>query len=437
MHTPYGVRDYLPYDCYMKRELEHAIESVFHKSGYLSVMSPTFEHIEVYDGKGSINQKQMYKFIDKDGEILALRSDFTPAIGRMVASNFHKFTEPIRICYTGSIFRYNKSYQAQLREYTQSGVELLGDNSPCSTMEVLLLAVNALQTAGLKIFKIALNQVDFIKGVLDEAGFSPEDRLFAEESILKKDFISLSDFVADKDIPETVRDFLQNMPLFIGGEEIIDEAAKRIHNAQSQRALEEMRQILREFDAYGLSEYVELDLNMLGNLDYYTGLIFSGYTQGSGFSIIDGGRYDTLMSQFGADLPSIGFSININELMIALKKQGTRLLPDVSSALLFRSAHETPHYFSVLKMFLSANIKIENSFHDTLEEAIAYATKKNIANVLHFINDEKTQWIDLQGQKERILEEQDLSRWIESGALLTEKKMQLTPNTRTERESLS
>lgn len=403
MHTPYGVRDYLPYDCYMKRELERAIEGVFHKSGYLSVMSPTFEYIEVYDGKGSINQKQMYKFIDRDGEILSLRSDFTPAIGRMVASNFHKFAEPIRVCYTGSIFRYNKSYQAQLREYTQSGVELLGDNSPRSTMEVLLLAVNALQTAGLSIFKIALNQVDFIKGVLDEAAFSPEDRLFAEERILKKDFITLSDFVAEKNIPDAIRKFLQNMPLFIGGREILDEAARLISNEKTRHALDELRQILDEFESYGLSEFIELDLNMLGNLDYYTGLIFSGYTAGSGFSIIDGGRYDTLMSQFGTDLPSIGFSININELMIALKKQGTRRIPEISEVLLFRSVGTTPHYFSVLQTLLSHDVRIENSFHQHIDDAFSYAIKKKIRHVLHFMDGQKLEWMDLESDSKQIL----------------------------------
>lgn len=322
--VPDGVKDYIPNDFIIKSELIKKIESTFLKYNYSLVETPMFEFIEVFEGKGSVHKNQMYKFIDRNGDVLTLRPDLTPPICRLVsANNLYKNT-PLRLCYTGNTFRYNENYQGKLREFTQSGAELMGSKD--ATIEILDMAINSLITIGLNNFRLDISQINFFEGLTEESSITKKDIVTLQKYLINKNFVAVSEMAKSINIPNKIKQFLCNIHAFIGKTDVIENAKNYFTNKKSLDALDNLLDIFDKLKLLGIDKYINFDLSMIGKLDYYTGIIISGYTYGTGFSILDGGQYDNLMKQFGHDLSAIGFSMKINNLMQALENQDVRRL---------------------------------------------------------------------------------------------------------------
>ena len=103
--------------------------------------------------------------------------------------------------------------------------------------------------------------------------------------------------------------------------EILDQAEKMVSNETSRQAIARLRRVYEILKLYGKEKYVGFDLGMLNKHNYYTGIIFKGYTYGTGDAVLKGGRYDNLIEQFGKKAPSVGFAIVLDELMTALQRQ--------------------------------------------------------------------------------------------------------------------
>ena len=131
IHTPEGVRDIFGQECDKKRYLQRQIEKLLRSYGYQSIETPSFEFFDVFSKEvGTIASKNLYKFFDREGNTLVLRPDFTPSIARAAAMYFAEEQMPIRLCYEGSVFINNSSYQGRLKETTQMGVEFLNEDTP-------------------------------------------------------------------------------------------------------------------------------------------------------------------------------------------------------------------------------------------------------------------------------------------------------------------
>lgn len=315
LHTPEGVKDYLPEEYAIKKQIENSVQGVFAKYGYKAIDTPAFEFIQVLDGMGGIDAGRMYKLLDRDGSILALRSDFTPAIARIAATAYSAADIPLRFSYVGSCFRYNESYQGKLREFTQAGVELIGKTGIEADTEILNAAIESLLAAGLDDFRIDIGDVNFLHGILEGSGISAEMTDKIRSSILDKNYVGVSQMAVDLDASVEVKNILIDLPMLIGGIDLLERLESVVRNKRSRASLEYMHKI---YDALSEnSKYISFDFSVMGQMDYYTGLVFRGYARGTGFSIVDGGRYDNLVSNFGADQPAVGFSVNINNLMAA------------------------------------------------------------------------------------------------------------------------
>jgi ATP phosphoribosyltransferase regulatory subunit len=321
LHTPDGFRDYLPPEQFFKKRIEDGLESVFHRYGYSSVATPVLEYAEVFADKGSVDPRQMYRFIDRDGDMLTLRSDLTPPVARVIAANFADGDMPLRFCYAQNVFRYSPSYQGKLREIPQAGIELVGAGGDEADAETLAVAIDALLGAGLKDFRIDVGQVRFLQGMLEESGLEPSVCETLRERIAARDFVAAEAIGKQHRAPPNVRRLLSDLPIFSGNAEILDEVLLETDNEKSREALQNLKNIHSILKDYGFEKYVLFDLSMAGKMDYYTGIIFRGYTSGLGFSILDGGRYDGLLARFGLNLSSVGFIIKVHNLACALKKQ--------------------------------------------------------------------------------------------------------------------
>lgn len=333
LHTPNGVNDILPAECAVKKELESTIWSVFASIGYKEVETPTFEYYDCYAGSGGqISQETMFKFFDDQGRILVLRPDFTTSIARMAATKESSRTLPLRYCYTGSVFRAEQTEGARQREFTQSGIELIGSYSPAADAEVISAAIEAILAVGIEEFSMEIGQVAFFNGLIEQAGLDETLTEKLRERIDSKDSVGIKTIVSKLAIDEDIKNLMIELPYLFGDMSVLEKADVKGLNKTSKAALANLKRIYELLCLYGFEKYISIDLGMLQSIDYYTGSIFKCYTRGIGFPVCAGGRYDNLMGKFGAPMGAVGVAIGINRVMSALGRESAE---GVSSSLIF------------------------------------------------------------------------------------------------------
>jgi len=322
MNIPEGLNDLLPEEVFKRRFLENKISQVFTKWSYQEIITPTFEFYEILaKGAGTIMKKEMIKFFDRKENIVALRPEMTTPIARVTSTKLKGEPKPLRFYYMGNVFRYDDFKVGGQREFCQAGVELIGVNSKEADAEVIALAVECLKNSGLKKFFIDIGHINFFNGIMQSIKVKEERKQEIKKAILNKDFVLLEKILSLEDIKDREKEFILKMPTLRGGEEVLEGAEKMIDNKLSLSALREIKEIYNLLRDYGLEEYILIDLGIIRDFDYYTGIIFEGYTDYLGFPVCGGGRYDNLCSKFGRDLPSTGFAIGLERLAIILEKE--------------------------------------------------------------------------------------------------------------------
>lgn len=320
---PYGTRDFLPREAARKRAVEGALAQLFGSWGYDEVVTPTFEYLETLQvGSVSESEQHMFKFLDKNNRILALRPDMTTPIARTAATRLREAQPPLRLFYLTNVFRYEQAQAGRQCEFYQAGVELLGAPGPAADAEVIALAVAAMQQTGLTQFQISLGQVDFINGIMEESDLSPLQRQQVKVAMVRRDLVGLGEILAASGLSSAAQKFLQTIPILHGRQEVLDQAYQMAPNAVSKAALDNLSDILELLAGYGVEKYVNFDLGLIRDFDYYTGMVFEGYTPGLGFPLCGGGRYDHMLAAFGSDNPATGFALGIERVLLAQERQG-------------------------------------------------------------------------------------------------------------------
>ena len=152
LHTPEGVRDIYGKEYAAKLGVEEVIRRQFNLYGYQDIQTPTFEFFDVFSREiGTTPSRELYKFFDKEGNTLALRPDFTPSMARCAAKYFMEEDIPIRFCYLGNTFTNTSSLQGKLKEVTQMGAELIGDDSVEADAELIAMLIAASAIGGASI----------------------------------------------------------------------------------------------------------------------------------------------------------------------------------------------------------------------------------------------------------------------------------------------
>lgn len=323
LHTPEGVRDIYGDECIRKLNLQEEIHQVFKKYGFYDIETPTFEYFDIFSREvGTTPSKDLFKFFDREGNTLVLRPDFTPSIVRSAAKYYENTKLPVRLCYKGNAF-INESavYQGRLKETTQMGAELFGDGSVESDAEMIALVVDTLKAAGLTKFQIEIGQVEFFKGLLEEAGLDEQEGENLRKLISKKSFFGIEEMLSSKSIDKELKDVFLRLSEEFGSVEIIYEAKSWTNNGRANAAIDRLIKLYELLQVYGCDQYVSFDLGMLSKYKYYTGIIFKVYTYGIGEAIATGGRYDNLMQYFGKASPAIGFVLFIDHLLTAMQRQ--------------------------------------------------------------------------------------------------------------------
>lgn len=323
LHTPEGVRDIYNEECEKKLELQDRLHKALKRHGYHSIQTPTFEFFDIFGKEvGTIPSSELYKFFDREGNTLVLRPDITPSIARSAAKYFMDEEMPIRLSYMGNTFINNHSYQGRLKESTQLGAELIGDDTVDADAEMIAMAIDALKSSGLKDFQISVGHVEFFRGLMEAAGLSEEQEEVIRELIANKNFFGVEEEISDCSMNQNLKELFGMLGTIYDNAVSFEEA--KTYAADYPRVYKAIRR-LEDLDAvlkiYGVDKYVTYEFGMLSSYHYYTGVIFAGYTYGSGEPVVKGGRYDKLLTYFGKDAASIGFAIVVDQLMAAISRQ--------------------------------------------------------------------------------------------------------------------
>ena len=317
-HTPEGLTDVLVEECETKFRIESTAREVFVHHGYHMVQPPTFEYYDVYDAAVT-KPENMFKFFDNNGRMLALRPDLTTSVARMAATK-PLGDLPYRIAYSGSAYRNDEAFSnTRQREFSQVGIELIGNDGTDADAEVIGIAAEALIKFGITDFQIDLGQVDYYKGLSEAAGLSEAVSDSLREKINDNDFVAIDNMLEELDVSDELKDNFRELPKMFGGIEIVVSALEnKSLNEKSKKALENLMQVYDGLKNSGYENYLAIDLSMVPNLDYYTGIIVRGFAKGVAFPVCSGGRYDNLTEKFGRRLPATGIAIGVERIMSAL-----------------------------------------------------------------------------------------------------------------------
>ena len=304
--TPPGALDLTGDAARRRRSLQRATVQVLERGGYEELLPPTFEYEDVFlRAGGSGVAERLLRFPDRDGRILALRYDFTSSIARIASTTFAGATLPLRLSYSGKVYRQEPERGGRPRETLQVGAELLGDGSLQADVEIVRLTLELIRSAGLDDFQVNLGHV----GVLAPGLAALEEPLRAQVRrwIDRKDRAGLTRALAGRggDASTLVR-----LPFVIGRRDTLESTLREAPPA----ALAGLRHLLALDDALadGERRHVVYDLGEVRGIDYYTGVHFEVYVAGAGRAAGAGGRYDELMGRFGRPMPAVGLSLDLD-----------------------------------------------------------------------------------------------------------------------------
>lgn len=318
--TPQGSRDYLFEECDDRRTVEHELSVLFKENNYRKVITPAIEYFDVFKSDNvGIESEMMFKMSDSKGRTTVLRPDNTMPIARMVATRLHNEELPVRLYYSQPVFVRAKDLAGRPSEIAQSGVELIGDGSFDADIEIVKMAVESLKRSNLNSFKLELGNAAFFNVVLGKMDIPQSVRADVVNYIESKNYAALGDLL-DKigDTAETR--VIRRLPRLFGDASVIDEAKKLYSDSAFQQALLYLQTVYNKLCDEGLKDYIILDLGLVNRSNYYTGIIFHGYAEGSGISVLSGGRYDNLLGEFGMPAPAIGFAVEVSALCEAMRE---------------------------------------------------------------------------------------------------------------------
>ena len=322
LHTPEGVRDIYGKEYHRKLEVESRLHERIRLYGYQEIQTPTFEFFDVFSKEiGTTPSRELYKFFDKEGNTLVLRPDFTPSIARCAAKYFSEKKRPLRLSYVGNTFTNTSSLQGKLKESTQMGAELIGDPSVEADAEIISLVIKALLDTGLQRFQVSIGEVEYFKGLCEEAGLDEETEMDLRACISGKNYFAAQELLQERKVVEPYHSRLLKVADMFGDMCSLTDARAMVSNERSLAAIERLEKLHKVLQVYGVADYISFDLGMLSKYKYYTGVIFKAYTYGVGDAIVKGGRYDRLLCQFGKEAPAIGFCMVIDSILEALSRQ--------------------------------------------------------------------------------------------------------------------
>lgn len=379
--TPEGTKDYLAQESRAIRCAEKRLSAVFKSKGYEKVMTPTIEFFDVFNRDSSgYNPEDLYSLTDSYGRLLVLRPDSTLPIARLVSTRFQNARLPLRLYYNQNVFVRQKNLTGRSDEATQSGIELMGAYGLRADLEVITTAVEAIESCTSADFKLEIGHAGFFKELCKKLNVTDDIVSEIYDCVESRNFVSLNN-ILDKIGKNDITDCIRNLPRFFGGLEVIEKAKSIDLGDEGQKSLNYLKELYELLGDAGLTDKIVIDLSLVNRTNYYTGIIFKGYLQGSGVSVVSGGRYDSLGAEFGRDMPSTGFGIETGALasvMLSRDELDEERLPEI---IVYGEQNYIIKALQYSKNLRANGVYCENSTFETLEDTKEYALSKGIKKI--------------------------------------------------------
>jgi ATP phosphoribosyltransferase regulatory subunit len=296
----------LPEEMAELRAIGDRMRAAFERAGYGEVHTPALEYEDVLRRGDAAAAGARYRTFDEQGAVLALRSDKTIPIARVVATRYADAEPPLRFSYHSRAWRATERGVGEPREFLQAGVELIGVAGAEGEAEVVALVVDALDEAGLRRHRIGVGDGALYRSLLASFGVAEDAHLPVLESLSRRDLVGLEHQVDALNLSPSDRDLLVRLPQLRGGPEVLRDAP-----------VGGLQVLYEQLEKRGVAERVIFDLGLVRELGYYTGAVFEVYDPAVGFTLGGGGRYDELIGRFGRDLPACGMALDVQRVHLA------------------------------------------------------------------------------------------------------------------------
>ncbi|MGI8559132.1 MAG: ATP phosphoribosyltransferase regulatory subunit [Solirubrobacteraceae bacterium] len=309
---PSGTRDVLPDEMRELRAITEALRRVFEQAGYGELYTPALEYEAVVSRSDLADARPAYRVFDENGEVLALRSDMTVPIARVVATRYPAAELPLRFCYFAHSYRAVRPQRGQPREFLQAGIELVGSPAPHGTAEALSVMCQALDAAGLQRYRVGLGDASLYPALLDGLAVPPAQRAQLLQELVRGDFVGLESELRALKLDADAVELLLRVPHMRGGPDVLSGPPGPV--ADAVQGLRAVHQLLEP----AVADRVIFDLGLSRSIGYYTGAVFEVYDPAMGMPLGGGGRYDELLGRYGRELPAVGFALGVDRCHQAL-----------------------------------------------------------------------------------------------------------------------
>jgi len=369
--TPDGTTDYLFEEAALRRNVELKLRELFEFRSFHEVVTPSIEFLEVFSrGQNPMPVEQMYKLVDSKGRLLVLRPDSTMPIARLCCTRLRNETLPYRLCYHQSVFSNHPSLKGRSDEVLQSGIELIGASGIKADIEVLVTALSALKTLNISNYRIEIGHIGIFKSLVDALSATVEEKENIRNLIEEKNYPALNDLL-DRMKPSDAALVIKRLPRLFGQSRVFEKAKKYITDPKTLEHLSYLEELDRKLHELGLSDKITFDLGIVNRNDYYTGIIFKGYIEGSGTEVLSGGRYDALLEDFGKNLKAIGFAVNVDAVVKALLPSVQSEVPN-TTVYLYSEPQYQMRAMEQIEKLSTLKIRSEYVLCDSLDEALMY-----------------------------------------------------------------
>ncbi len=312
LRLPTGVTYVLGPEVRRRRAIERIVFETFHGWSYEEILLPVYDAYALFaQSAGAHSAEATYCFTDVAGELLALRPDLTSLVARTVALRCQDWPRPIRLCYVGEVFQNAQTARRVTQTSWQLGAELFGNDRLEADVEVLLVALEALERLGLTTVQVSLGHAGLLAGIAEELQLSAAQHDALRDLVDRRRFTALASWLRDHGASSVWSDILSTH----GRLAALQHIRQHTTNAQIRAALEDLEHVFDVAAALGIADRLTFDAADVSRLTYYTGMTFHIYAPGSGIALGSGGRYDALTRLFGAAEPAVGFQLSLDRLV--------------------------------------------------------------------------------------------------------------------------
>lgn len=404
---PRGFRDRAAAELAAERACLKTIAEVYESYGFEPLETPAFEYTDAL-GKflPDIDRPNegVFSLQDDDGQWLSLRYDLTAPLARYVAENFQNLPKPFRRYQVGPVWRNEKPGPGRYREFTQFDADTVGSPSPSADAELLMMACDALEAAGLKRgeYVVKINSRKLLDTVLTAAEIAPSQRGTVLRAIDKFDRLGKQgvEQLLGTGRKDESGDVTKGAGLNSGQiAQVMDLLAGSAKQYETTQAVQDLNEILKLLRGRGYGEdRAMIDTSIIRGLDYYTGPVFeaqltfpvtndAGETVVFG-SVMGGGRYDDLVARFtGQQVPATGISIGVSRLLNALRSRNRQSL---SPLVVVLALDDVQSSFRMAAELRGAGIRTETYVgNKKFGDQLKYADRRNAAIAIIEGSDER------------------------------------------------